>query len=427
MLKQYSAAEFKDIFSFSGFSWQDYREETSAVQNIIADVRENGDDALRRYAMKFDGCELSNGIKVGALEFDEAVKAVPESLQKALKKAMANIERFHRQQLQTSFWQEEDEGIVLGQIYRPLDSAGAYVPGGTAAYPSSVLMTAIPAKIAGVSRLCICTPADSRGKVNPVTLFAAAEAGVTEVYKSGGAQAIAAMAYGTETVIPVDKIVGPGNIYVTLAKKEVYGDVGIDMLAGPSEVMVVAGGDARADYIAADLLSQAEHGALSRSFLVTDSAELARRVNLELERQLKELPRRDVAAASLQEQGGSVITENIDEIWDIVNLVAPEHLEILLDNPRSYLSKIKNAGSIFLGDYAPEPLGDYWAGLNHVLPTGYAARFSSPLGVNDFMKYSQVVSYSKEALDRVAAEIELLAEIEGLDAHRQSINVRRMS
>ena len=288
-------------------------------------------------------------------------------------------------------------------------------------------MTVVPAHVAGVEEINVCTPPAPDGKISPAVIFAAREAGAGTIFKIGGAQAVAALAYGTESIPAVDKIVGPGNIYVTLAKREVAGDVGIDMLAGPSEIMIVADSTARADYIAADLLSQAEHGPLSRSYLVTDSAELIDRVGKELDRQLADLPRRDVASVSLEKQGGLVLVGNLGEAWEIVNLIAPEHLEILLPQPWKYIEEVRNAGTVFLGPYSPEPLGDYWAGVNHVLPTGGSARFSSPLGVDDFMRYTQVVSYEKGALGKVSTAIQELAGAEGFDAHARSIKIRGRS
>lgn len=424
MLRTFSFYSFREDYNTTLSSWMNFSAETAKVREIIKDVREKGDKALFDYTARFDGAALHE-LRVTEEEENEAIKNVSPELKQAVKNAVRNIDNFHKQQLPRSFWSGDDSAL-LGQVYRPLEKVGAYVPGGTAAYPSSVVMTAIPARVAGVKEVYVCSPPGADGKTNPVTIFAAREAGVKKIFKAGGAQAVAALAYGTESVPRVQKIVGPGNIYVTLAKKEVYGDVGIDMLAGPSEVMIVADSSARPDYVAADLLSQAEHDVLSSSYLVTTSAALAENVQKELQKQLNDLSRKKIAETSLRERGGIILTEKLEEAWEIVNMVAPEHLEIMLEDPRSYLDNVKNAGSIFLGPYAPEPLGDYWAGLNHVLPTGGAARFSSPLGVNDFFKYSQVVAYSREALGASAAGVEILARVEGLDAHARSITIREL-
>ncbi len=423
MLRTFSFSQFKQEYD-STSSWSDLSFETDKVRKIIGEVRKRGDEALIEYTSQFDGVFLSE-LAVTEEEFHEAINRVEPELQQAIKESIHNIEQFHSRQLPRSFRSsEDDDGIILGQIYLPLEKVGAYVPGGTAAYPSSVLMTVVPACVAGVDDVYICTPPDSDGKVNPVTLFAAREAGATKVFKLGGVQAVAALAYGTESVPRVQKIVGPGNTYVTLAKKEVFGDVGIDMLAGPSEIMIVADSLGKPDYIAADLLSQAEHGPSSRSYLITTDAELSQKVQKELAKQLPALSRKGIAETSLREQGGIILVDNLQEAWEIVNMVAPEHLEIHLEDPCSYLENVKNASSIFLGPYSPEALGDYWAGVNHVLPTGGAARFASPLGVNDFFKYSQVMFYSREAFHRVASGVESFARVEGLDAHARSILIR---
>ncbi len=422
MLRVFDSDRFKKDFSAS-FSWQDYAPELEKVREIIEAVRANGDRALREYISRFDGADL-NSLTVSEDEEREAAQSVDPELKQAIADALDNIKHYHSMQMPQAFW-SKGEGTVVGQFYRPLEKAGIYVPGGTAAYPSSVLMTTVPAAVAGVRDIYICTPTASDGTVNPVTLYTARQAGVKKIYKVGGAQAVAALAYGTETVPRVDKIVGPGNIYVTLAKKEVFGDVGIDMLAGPSEIMIVADDDSYADYVAADLLSQAEHDPSSKVYLVTPSQDFARKVEDELEKQLPHLSRKDTAELSLREQGGIIISSGIDEVWEIVNLVAPEHLEVHLKDPWSYLEKINNAGSVFFGPYSPEALGDYWAGTNHVLPTGRAARYSSPLGVHDFMKYSQAMSYSPEALHKAVPGINSLAMAEGLDAHALSVQIRR--
>lgn len=402
----------------------DYDQEIKTVREIIRAVQEKGDRALLEYTSRFDGANVTE-LTVTAAEENAAINEVSPELRRSIRAALKNIEDYHCRQRPGSIW-SDGEGIRIGQVYRPLERVGAYVPGGTASYPSSVLMTVVPARVAGVKEIYVCTPPAPDGKISPPVLFAAREAGAKAVFKVGGVQAVAAMAYGTESIPAVDKIVGPGNIYVTLAKKEVGGDVGIDMLAGPSEIMIVADSGARADYIAADLLSQAEHGPLSQSYLVTTSEELLHDVQKELDRQLADLPRREIAGISLEKQGGMILVGNPEEAWEVVNMVAPEHLEIHLEEPWNYIEKVRNAGTIFLGPYSPEPLGDYWAGVNHVLPTGGSARFSSPLGVDDFMRYMQVVSYSKEALEKVSDAIQRLAGAERFDAHARSIKIRGM-
>ncbi len=354
----------------------------------------------------------------------EAERAVSAELAAAIRLAAGNIERFHRHQLPVNWW-DSGPGRLVGQRYQPLSSVGVYVPGGTAVYPSSVLMTVVPARVAGVKKIVLCTPPSAGGAVSPLILFAARVAGATAVYKIGGAQAIAALAYGTESVPAVPKIVGPGNLYVTLAKREVFGRVGIDLLAGPSEVLVVAGDGADASFVAADLISQAEHGSRSRAFLVTDSREILQAVMQELKRQLAALPRRETAARALKEQGAAVLVPSLDDAWPVVNELAPEHLSLHLPEPWSVLGKIENAGAIFLGSYSPESLGDYWAGTNHVLPTAGTARYASPLGVADFMKVSHLLYYGKEALLEAVSQIELLAGAEGLEGHARAAGIRR--
>ncbi len=404
-------------------SFNQYKVEMEQVRAIIREVQINGDQALLDYTKKFDRAVLEN-LVVGREEIELALKSIEPALLEAIRGAMANIRSYHEHQVRSGWWSTE-EGAVVGQRIIPLQSVGAYVPGGTAAYPSSVLMTAVPARVAGVKDVYICTPPDSSGRVNPVTLAASSLAGVTAVYKIGGAQAIAALAYGTETVKAVQKIVGPGNIYVTLAKKEVYGYVGIDMLAGPSEIVVVADDQANPAFIAADLLSQAEHDPLSRSILVTCSESLAVSVDQHLEEQLKDLPRRDIALQSLTERGAAILVSSLDQAWDMVNEIAPEHLELHLEDAWGCLEKIKCAGAIFIGPYAPEPLGDYWAGSNHVLPTGSAARYASPLSVDDFCKKTSVIYYGREAMVEAAGSIADLARSEGLEAHARAALIRR--
>jgi len=401
----------------------DYLSQRGEVCRIIEAVRRRGDAALADFTRQFDG-SVPESILVGEAEFLAAEKTVQPELQEALRGAMKNIERFHLHQVERSWW-ETGPGMIIGQRSIPLRSVGAYVPGGRAAYPSSVLMTAVPARIAGVAEIYLCTPPGPSGEVHPLTLLAARLAGVSAVFKVGGAQAVAAMAFGTETVPAVQKIVGPGNIYVTLAKREVYGVVGIDLLAGPSEIVVVADDQAEPVFIAADLLSQAEHDPLARCILVTDSRKLVEQVIRELERQLALLPRQEIIKAALCGQGAVILVSSLPEAWTVVNELAPEHLELHMADPWPCLSAVENAGAIFIGPYTPEPLGDYWAGSNHVLPTGGAARYASPLGVADFLKRSHIIYYTAEALKKVAPQIEDLARAEGLEAHARSVAVRR--
>jgi histidinol dehydrogenase len=402
----------------------DYREERKQVQKIVEEVRQNGDAALVKYTREFDRAELHN-LKVTDEEFSAATGTVRPDLIEAISGAKENIERFHRQQVENDWW-ENGPGWLAGQRIIPLDKVGVYIPGGTAAYPSSVLMTVIPARIAGVKEIYICSPPDSTGSINPLTLAAARKVGVTAFFKVGGAQAIAALAYGTETIPPVQKIVGPGNIFVTLAKKEVFGQVGIDMLAGPSEIVIVADDHACPSYIAADMLSQAEHDALSRPILITASEELAYRVVDHLKEQLTTLPRKLIAELSLEQQGAIILVSSLEESWPVVNELAPEHLELHLEEAWRHLDKITGAGAVFVGPYSPESLGDYWAGSNHVLPTGTAARYASALGVADFIKRSQVICYTAAALEKAAPQIAALARAEGLEAHARSVLVRRL-
>jgi len=400
-----------------------YRFEKEQVEIIIEAVRRQGDAALIRYALEFDRAELTE-LQVSDAEFTEAARLVEPFLLEAIRGAKANIERFHRRQLEDDWW-DQGPGWLAGQRVLPLKAVGAYVPGGTAAYPSSVLMTAVPARVAGVENIYICTPPDSSGSVNPLTLVAAREAGVTAVFKAGGAQAIAALAYGTETIPAVQKIVGPGNIYVTLAKKAVFGQVGIDMLAGPSEIVIVADEHANPAYIAADLLSQAEHDPLSRSILITTSETLASLVMEQLGEQLDTLPRKDIALRSLKEQGAIVLVAALADAWPVVNSLAPEHLELHLESGWQYIDLILNAGAVFVGPYTPEALGDYWAGSNHVLPTGTAARYASALGVADFTKRQHVLCFTAGELQQSAPKIAALARAEGLEAHARSVLIRR--
>ena len=393
------------------------------VDAIITDVRARGDAALRDYALRFDGARLEE-LEVSAQEMDQALADADPYFLDTLRMAAANIEAFHRRQLRDSFVMTEQDGVILGQKYTPVERAGVYVPGGTAAYPSTVLMDVIPARVAGVPEIVMTTPAGRDGRVDPAILAAASVAGVTRIFKAGGAQAVAALAYGTESVPAVDKIVGPGNIYVATAKRKVYGKVGIDMIAGPSEILVLADGGCSPAWVAADLLSQAEHDRLASPVLVTDSEALALAVQAEVEAQLAALPRRDIARASVETGGKIILCGSLDQAVDVCNIIAPEHLELCVEDPFALLGRIKNAGSIFLGRNVPEALGDYFAGPNHTLPTSGTARFSSPLGVDDFVKRSSFIYYTREALGRVKDRIAGFAEAEGLHAHARSVTIR---
>ncbi|MEG0777446.1 MAG: histidinol dehydrogenase [Oscillospiraceae bacterium] len=396
---------------------------SDTVADIIYDVRKNGDTALYKYCERFDGAKLQT-LEVTQEERRAAIDLVEPRFIEILNEAAENIRSFHAHQKQNSYIVSEKNGIVLGQRVMPLARVGLYVPGGTASYPSSVLMNCIPAKIAGVKEIIMTTPTGAGGTISPNILAAAEVAGVDRIFKMGGAQAIAALAFGTESVPQVDKIVGPGNVYVAEAKKQVYGKVDIDMIAGPSEILVIADEKSDAAVLAADLLSQAEHDKLASAVLVTTSEKLAGEVAEELENQLKLLPREEIARASVENNGKIIIVKTIDEAIEIANRIAPEHLELCIDEPFEYLNKIINAGSVFLGRYCPEALGDYFAGTNHTLPTGGTARFSSPLSVDDFVKKSSYMYYSKNALNAVGEKIALFAEIEGLHAHAKSAMIR---
>lgn len=395
----------------------------AVVDGIIADVRARGDEALREYAKKFDGAELDS-LLVTKAEIDEAFAAVGEDFLTTLRMAAANIRAFHEHQVHKDFVINDTPGVVLGQKYTPIEKAGVYVPGGTAAYPSTVLMDVIPAKVAGVREIVMTTPAGKDGKVNPNILAAAAVAGIDKIVKSGGAQAVAALAYGTESVPAVDKIVGPGNIYVATAKRKVFGKVGIDMIAGPSEILVLADGGCNPAWVAADLLSQAEHDKLATAVLVTDSMDLAKAVQAELEVQIPQLPRAAIARESIDTNGKIIVTDDLTKAVEAANLIAPEHLELCVEAPFALLGQIRNAGSIFMGRNVPEALGDYFAGPNHTLPTSGTARFSSPLGVDDFVKKSSFLYYTREALGQVQSRIADFAEREGLHAHAKSVTIR---
>ena len=393
------------------------------VADILADVRQNGDQAVLKYCARFDKAELET-LEVSPREIEEALADLEPGFLEILREAAANIRAFHSRQVRNSFVIADRPGIVLGQKYTPIQRAGVYVPGGTASYPSTVLMDVIPAKIAGVEQIVMTTPAGKDGKIAPAILAAAHVAGVTTIVKAGGAQAVAALAYGTETVPRVDKIVGPGNIFVATAKRKVYGQVDIDMIAGPSEILVLADGTCNPAWVAADLLSQAEHDKLASAVLVTDSRELALAVQAELEVQIPQLPRAEIARTSIDTNGKIIVTDDMHKAVAAANLIAPEHLEVCVDDPFSLLNEIRNAGSIFLGKNVPEALGDYFAGPNHTLPTSGTARFSSPLSVDDFVKKSSFLYYTREALGKVQARIADFAEREGLHGHARSVTIR---
>jgi histidinol dehydrogenase len=398
-------------------------EVTSIVNQIISDVKLYGDKAVKEYTLKFDKVDCEN-FEVTQAEIDSAICECDDVLIKALNEAAQSIKEFHINQKQKSWEISKNDGIRLGQQIRGLNRVGLYVPGGTASYPSSVLMNAIPAKVAGVNELIMVTPPSKNGKINPVILAAAKIAGVDKIYGIGGAQAVAALAYGTETIPSVDKIVGPGNIFVATAKRQVFGTVDIDMIAGPSEILIIADEFADPEYVAADLMSQAEHDVLASSILITTSMQVAEQTLIELENQMKNLDRKEIIEKSIRSYGVIIVIENIDKAIEIANEIAPEHLELMIQNPMDYLEKVKNAGSIFLGKYSPEPLGDYFAGPNHVLPTSGTARFFSPLSVDSFIKKSSFIYYTREALRKAKDTITTIAESEGLTAHSNSINVR---
>ena len=397
----------------------------STVQEIVEDVRKNRNQALFAYTKKFDGADLnSSNIRVTDMEIQEAMAQVEPGLLTVMKRAMKNIREYHEKQKQYSWFDSRPNGTLLGQKVTPLSSVGVYVPGGKAAYPSSVLMNIIPAEVAGVPRIVMVTPPDKNGKVNPVTLIAARLAGATEVYKAGGAQAVAALAFGTESIPRVNKIVGPGNIFVALAKKAVYGHVSIDSIAGPSEILVLADETANPRYVAADLLSQAEHDELASAILVTTSMELAEEVARQIDIFLQTLSRKDILEKSLENYGYILVADSMEDAISTANEIASEHLEIVTRNPFEVMTKIQNAGAIFMGEYSSEPLGDYFAGPNHVLPTNGTAKFFSPLGVDDYIKKSSIIYYSREALEPIHKDIEAFAEAEHLTAHANSIRVR---
>ena len=402
-----------------------YGQYEASVKEILDKVKEEKDVAVFAYTAKFDGAELTaDTIEVTDAEIEEAYAQVDDTLLTVIRKAKDNIESYHAKQRQNSWFDSKPDGTILGQKITPLHRVGVYVPGGKAVYPSSVLMNVMPAKVAGVDKIIMVTPPGKNGKVSPNTLVAAKEAGVDKIYKVGGAQAIAALAYGTESIPKVDKIVGPGNIYVALAKKAVYGHVSIDSIAGPSEILVVADETANPRYVAADLLSQAEHDELASAILVTTSEKLAHEVSDQVDGFLKELSRAEIISKSLDNYGYILLADTMEDVIDVANEIASEHLEIQTKNPFEVMTKIRNAGAIFIGEYASEPLGDYFAGPNHILPTNGTAKFFSPLSVDDFIKKSSIISYSREALQKVHKDIESFAKAEQLTAHANSIHVR---
>lgn len=406
-------------------STTDYGEYEKIVDSIIQNVKQNKEEAIFDYNLKFDKCTITKeNFQVTQEEIEDAYKVLDKQFIEVMRRSAANIRTYHEKQKRNSWFDAKEDGTILGQKITPMQTVGVYVPGGKAAYPSTTLMNVIPAKVAGVPNIIMTTPAGSDGKVNPATLTAADIAGVDTIFKVGGAQAIAAMAYGTEMIPKVDKIVGPGNIYVALAKRAVYGHVSIDSIAGPSEILVLADESATPKYVAADLLSQAEHDELASAILITTSTELAEKVSIEIDKFVNVLERREIIQKSLDNYGYILVAPDMETAIEAANEIASEHLEILTKNPFDTMTKIKNAGAIFLGEYSSEPLGDYFAGPNHVLPTNGTAKFFSPLNVDDYIKKSSIISYSKEALEKVHNDIELFAQKEGLTAHANSIRVR---
>ena len=419
-MKYTNMVELKNELSRSQFSHDDVN---TIVKDILDDVKSRGDQALYDYNKKFDNVSLSS-LQVTEKEIEDAFNRLDKELLEVIRYSHENIVRYHTKQKRNDFLDKDTDGVILGQIINPIEKVGIYVPGGTAAYPSTVLMNAVPAKVAGVEEIVMVTPPNEDGTISDVILAAAKIAGVTKIFKVGGAQAVAALSYGTETIPAVYKIVGPGNIFVAMAKKMVFGEVAIDMVAGPSEVLIISDDSSNPVHIAADLLSQAEHDKLAACILVTTSEELAKLVAVEIESQLAELPRQEIARESINNNGRIIIAKSIEEAILISNEIAPEHLELAVMDPFALLSKIKNAGSIFLGHNTPEPLGDYLAGPNHTIPTSGTAKFASPLSVDDFIKKSSVIYYSKEALEKVKDKVILFAESEGLTAHANSVRKR---
>ena len=425
--KKYYEGNLKDItVLMNSRRSQISRDVEKIVESIVKDVRENGDEALKKYSKKFDGFNISNmnDIVVSKDEIEKGAKNVGSNFIKILNRTKNQLIEFHKNQIGKSWNILKDDGVIMGQFVRPLERVAIYVPGGTACYPSTVLMNVIPAKLAGVKDIIIITPVKADGKVADIVLAAAKVCGIDKIYKVGGAQAIAAVAFGTDTIPKVDKIVGPGNIFVATAKKYCYGIVDIDMIAGPSEILVIVDKNANIGYVAADLLSQAEHDRLSSSILITDSEKVANQVNIEIKRQIVKLTRKEIIEDALTNYGIAIIVKKLDDAFTIANEIAPEHLEIMTNDPISMLPKVKNAGSIFLGENTPEPLGDYMSGTNHVLPTSGTAKFNSALGVYDFVKYSSYSYYPKKALETFKDDVIKFASLEGLDAHANSIKIR---
>lgn len=419
-------ANSNDLNLFLQKNLADMKQYEASVAQIAATIREKADQAIFNLTLKYDGASINHeNFRVSTEEIEEAYNLVDDEYIFAIRAAIDNIDLFHSKQLRNSWMEPDERGNILGQLFRPLQRVGIYVPGGTAAYPSSVLMNAIPAQVAGVEEIVMVSPPDKNGKINPYTLVAAAELDINEIYKMGGAQAIFALAWGTETVKKVDLISGPGNIYVTLAKKAVYGDVNIDMLAGPSEILIVADSQANPVYLAADMMSQAEHDTLARSILISDDESLFDKVEAEINLQIQNLSRSEIIEKSLSSNGAFILTETMYEACQAANQIAPEHLELMVQNPFDYLHKINNAGAIFMGQYTPEPVGDYFAGPNHILPTGGTARFYSPVTIDTFMKASSIIYYSREGLEEDADDIIKLATVEGLTAHANSVRVRK--
>ncbi|MGS0745109.1 histidinol dehydrogenase [Syntrophomonas erecta subsp. sporosyntropha] len=416
----------EELQHFIHSNYEDMKQYNDQVAQIADLVREKGNQALYELAQRFDGAVINDdNFKVNQAEIREAYQKVDDDFLLAIRSAIDNIADFHSRQLRNSWMEPDERGNILGQLYRPLERVGIYVPGGTAAYPSSVLMNAIPAQVAGVKEIAMVTPPDRSGKMNPYTLVAAAELGIEEIYKTGGAQAVLALAWGTETIRKVDLISGPGNIYVTLAKKMVYGDVNIDMLAGPSEILIIADHSADPAYLAADMMSQAEHDVLARSMLIACDSGVFGEVEAELDCQLAQLSRKEIIGKSLSNYGAFILAEDLHQACQAANQIAPEHLELMVENPFSLLSQIENAGAIFMGHYTPEPVGDYYAGPNHILPTGGTARFYSPVTVDTFRKASSLIYYSREGISQDADDIIKLATVEGLTAHANSVRVRK--
>ncbi|MEN6325039.1 MAG: histidinol dehydrogenase [Syntrophomonas sp.] len=423
-IKQFKTGD-NQLANFLAAANEDLKKYEASVAEISKELEQRGNQAIFDYCLKFDGAAINaDNFRVSQAEIEEAYRQVDDEYLSAIRQAIANIRAFHARQLKNSWMEPDERGNILGQLFRPLERVGIYVPGGTAAYPSSVLMNAIPAQVAGVKEIVMVSPPNRQGGMNPYTLVAAAELGVKEIYKMGGAQAVFALDRGTETIKKVDLISGPGNIYVTLAKKMVYGDVDIDMLAGPSEILIVADRKADPAYVAADMMSQAEHDVLARSILITDDISLIARVRDELEKQVRELSRQDIIQKALENYGAFILAADMEEACAVANMVAPEHLELMVEHPFDLLSLIHNAGAIFMGQNTPEPVGDYYAGPNHILPTGGTARFYSPVTVDTFMKASSIIYYSARGIKEDGADIIKLATVEGLTAHANSIKVR---